>query len=66
MNADDKANWLKPSPPIAVDGEPTRADHSEPGSRLEPEILASDRAAEVLSRPTRVDAVRMYVRRAFA
>ena len=36
MNADDKTHWLKPSPPIAVDGYPSRDDHGEASSGFAP------------------------------
>ena len=55
MNADDKAHWLKPSPPIAVDGEPALSDHSEASSSFvpsePPEIPPTDQEAEVLRVP---------------
>ena len=69
MNADDKAHWLKPSPPIAVDGEPASADHSALNPRLapaEPETPASDQRAQLLSRPTRIDAICIYPRHDYA
>jgi hypothetical protein len=55
MNADDKAHWLSPSPPLAVDDVPTRATRSEARPRPVPpevpEILPSDREAGVPPRP---------------
>ena len=67
MNADDKIHWLKPSPPIAVDGDPSRVDHHDASSSLMPvqpaEVPTSDEAAEILPRPRRVDA---YARHACA
>ena len=36
MNADDKAHWLRPSPPIAVDGDPSRVDYGDASSSLMP------------------------------
>ncbi len=68
MNADDKTHWLKPSPPIAVDGYPSRDDHGEASSAFVPaeplEIPTSDGAAEILPRPRRVDAIYAYARHA--
>ena len=70
MNADDKARWLKPSPPIAVDGGPASADDSAPDPRRAPpeplEIPASDQRAQLISRPTRIDAIRIYPRHDYA
>jgi hypothetical protein len=70
MNADDKAHWLKPSPPIAVDGETTLSDHGEasssPAPSEAPEIPPSDQAAEVLPHTRRVHPVRVYARHASA
>jgi hypothetical protein len=62
MNPDDKAHWLKPSPPLAVDGVPTRADRSKASPIPVPsetaEIPPSDPGTEVLSLPSRIDAFR--------
>jgi hypothetical protein len=70
MNADYKAHWLKPSPPLAVDGVPAGSDGSEASPSLAPsdapEIRRSDQEAQVAPRPRRVDAVRVYDPRADA
>ena len=70
MNADDKAHWLRPSPPIAVDGDPSRVDYGDASSSLmpvqPPEIPSSVETAEIVPRPRRVDAVYAYAHHASA
>lgn len=37
MNSDDRTHWLKPSPPIAVDGEDSATESDARDSEREPE-----------------------------
>jgi hypothetical protein len=38
VNTDDRTHWLKPSPPIAVDGEDSGADSDARDGEPDPEL----------------------------
>jgi hypothetical protein len=59
MNADDRAHWLRPSPPIAVDGDSPREtdpnlEPSEPPEITTPETTAEERADHKRTRTMRL------------